>query len=135
MTSAPMSASIMPHVGPAMICASSSTRMPETGPLIERSPCHELRLLLREERGVSDAKVLRVEAVEALVVLGLGDCLAFCETPRELLVPARNERCAFGDALRRGARFVRHFRIGHNASDEALLLRFTGVEDSAFEQD
>ena len=31
-TSAPMSASIIPHVGPAMICASSSTRMPASGP-------------------------------------------------------------------------------------------------------
>ena len=27
-----MSASIIPHVGPAMICASSSTRMPASAP-------------------------------------------------------------------------------------------------------
>ena len=33
-TSAPMSASSMPHVGPAMIWASSTTRIPERGPLI-----------------------------------------------------------------------------------------------------
>ena len=31
-TSAPRSASMMPQVGPAMICASSSTRMPASGP-------------------------------------------------------------------------------------------------------
>src|SRR5918992_3761501 len=36
-TSAPRSASIMPQVGPAMICASSRTFTPASGPLI-RSP-------------------------------------------------------------------------------------------------
>src|SRR5436309_8412809 len=34
MTSAPMSASSMPHVGPAMICASSTTLMPCNGPML-----------------------------------------------------------------------------------------------------
>ena len=33
-TSAPMSASIRPHTGPAMMCASSMTRIPERGPLL-----------------------------------------------------------------------------------------------------
>src|SRR6185312_607358 len=97
-----MSASIIPHVGPAMICASSSTRMPASGPgcaLLAlsgsvTSPSEEIRLPLREERSVADAKVFRVEAVEAFVVLGGGDRSRIGEPAREALVPARDERRA-----------------------------------------
>ena len=63
------------------------------------SPPDELRLLLRQERGVADAEILGVEAVEALVELGVGQRTRIGEPPRELLVPARRRaarprRCA-----------------------------------------
>src|SRR4051812_46188304 len=111
-----MSASIIPQVGPAMICASSSTRMPASGPVCEPvcrprvesvlnasgsgSAAAEIRLLLREERRIADPEILGVEAFEALVVLGIGERARIGETAGELLVPARDQRCAVGDPLR-----------------------------------
>src|SRR3546814_15221816 len=84
-----MSASSMPQVGPAMICASSSTRMPASGPVwggsvVIPSPCGarlgrrvrrgrllpgEIRRALVQEGRIADAKVLGVEAIEAFLVL------------------------------------------------------------------
>src|SRR5580765_7467123 len=135
-----MSASIIPHVGPAMIC--SSTRMPASGPgcaLRVRSgsvtsPPEEVRLALGEKRRVADAKVFGVEAVEALVLLGRRDRARIGEPARESLVPARDERRAFGDALRGCMCLGGDLAIGDDAGDEALFLRLGGVEDPAFEQ-
>src|SRR5512137_1816386 len=110
MTSAPMSASISPVVGPAMICASSSTRSPASGPgcggrsgngcvaVIASAP-DEAGLSLREEGRIADPEVLGVEAVEALVDLLRRERAAFGEAPGELLVPAGHERRAFRDAF------------------------------------
>src|SRR5512137_640482 len=110
MTSAPMSASIRPVVGPAMICASSSTRTPASGPLWAGRACacccwliasasDEPRFLLREKRRVADAEVLGVEAVETLVDLRGGQRPALGKATGELLVPAGHQRRAFSDAL------------------------------------
>ena len=112
-----MSASIIPVVGPAMICASSSTRRPASGPgcggrsgagcfAVIASASDEAGLLLGQEGRVADAEVLGVEAVEALVDLLRRERPALGEAPRELLVPAGDERRAFGDALR-GRRALR----------------------------
>ena len=57
------------------------------------------------------------------------------EPARELLVPARDERRAVGDALRGRVRLGRDLGVGHDARDEPLLLRLGRVEDPAFEQD
>ena len=117
-TSAPMSASIIPQVGPAMICASSRTRMPASGPgacwcplASSTSAPDEFRLSLGQKRRVADAEVFGVEAGEAFVVLGRGDRPRVRQAARELLVPARDERRAFGDALRGRERFGRHLGI------------------------
>ncbi len=61
-TSAPMSASSMPAVGPDMMCASSMTLSPESGPIIFVSLAPEARIALGEERGEALAKVGGVEA-------------------------------------------------------------------------
>ena len=112
MTSAPMSASIIPAVGPAMICASSSTRKPASGPecggrsgvgssvcIRRASASDELGLALGKEGRVADAEVLGVEAVEALVEFLRGqrtslqqvDERTSCASARPA---ARHRRCA-----------------------------------------
>src|SRR5688572_33491379 len=88
-TSAPKSASIIPAVGPAMICASSSTRMPASGPAPALLAPIEQRLALGEERGVTRPAVRGVEAVEGLVLLGSTDRARFGEPAREPLVLSR----------------------------------------------
>jgi len=55
--------------------------------------------------------------------------------PRESLVPARDEGCAVGDALRGCQRLRGHQIVGDDAGDQTLFLRFSGAEDAAFEQD
>src|SRR5512134_1406438 len=121
-----MSASISPVVGPAMICASSSTRRPASGPgcagrsgaegcsVIASAP-DEAGLLLREERRVADAEVLGVEAVEALVDFLRSERAAVREPIRELLVPARHQRRAVGDAPGGGPRLGGNLVVGHDA--------------------
>ena len=116
-----------------MICASSSTRMPASGPgCRSRGACCRSRrrhrptnsgFSLGEERRVADAEILGVEAVEALVVLCRRQRPRIGEPARELLVPARDERRALGDALRRRARFGGDLGVGNDARDEPLLLR------------
>src|SRR6185503_9537831 len=111
-TSAPMSASSIPQVGPDMMCASSITRRPASGPsiicrssstpspLIPHSSAHELRLLFRQERLVADLEVLGAEAREAFVDLGLRQRRPLPQPADKLLVPARDQRRAVGDPLR-----------------------------------
>src|SRR5512143_3490828 len=103
-----MSASMRPQVGPAMICASSTTLSPCRAPFMSlppglyaragapqsRSLPFELRSLLREESPVADAEVLGAEAREALGGLGLAQRRGVAQPARELLVPARDQRCA-----------------------------------------
>ena len=110
--------------------------MPFSGPLTDCSLYlrYELGLLLREECCVADPEVLGVEAIETFVELFRGQRRALCQTPRELLVPARDQRCAIGDALRSSARFGSDLIVGHDARHEPFLLRFGGIEDPAFEQ-
>src|SRR2546423_5808742 len=142
-TSAPMSASSMPQVGPAMICASSTTLMPVRGPLFmwhtrriqSFSFPFELRLGFREESLVADLEVLGAEAFEALVVFLRRQRARIAQAAREFLVPARHQRRAVGDALGAGACLGLDFRVGHHARHQALVLRFPRVEYAAFEED
>src|SRR5665213_4380521 len=106
-----MSASSMPQVGPAMICASSTTLIPFNGPMgmplraesgSRASPALEQRLFLGEKGAIADLEVLGSEAREPFVVLLRGERLRVAQAARELLVPARDERRAVGDALRGG---------------------------------
>ena len=89
-----------------MICASSSTRRPASGPVAawrrraQRPTNSGVRL--GQEGAVADAEVLAVVAAEALVALRLGQRRAGLELAQELLVPARHQRRAGGDAPRRG---------------------------------
>src|ERR1043166_2275509 len=74
MTSAPMSASIRPQVGPAITWHSSITLRPASGPCVVLiSPALELRLGLGEERAVADLKILGTEAGVVVFQLGLGE--------------------------------------------------------------
>ena len=50
MTSAPMSASIRPATGPAMMCASSTTRSPASGPGTSYRPSNFGRRFSRNAR-------------------------------------------------------------------------------------
>src|SRR5215475_10886952 len=129
-----MSASIIPQVGPAMIWASSSTCMPARGPgcglavsfTSATLPPDELRFALGEKRRVAEAKVFGVEAVEALVVFGCADRERIGETPRKPLVPARNERGAFGDPPGSRERLGGHLIVGDDARDQPLVFRLGG---------
>src|SRR5687768_1292475 len=112
-TSAPRSASSMPQVGPAMICASSRTLRPASGPAILATP--ELRLALGEESRHAFAKVLGVETSVAFEVFLLRKRLRVCQAADELLVPARGERRALGDAPRGGVGLLDHLVVGHDA--------------------
>src|SRR5262245_49745754 len=126
-----MSASIIPQVGPAMICASSSTLMPARGPgcglavsvTSATLPPDELRFALGEKRRVADAKVFGVEAVEALLVFGCADRTRIGEAAREALVPARDERGAIGDPLGSCERLRRHLIVGDDTRHQTLFLR------------
>ncbi len=75
MTSAPMSASIMPQIGPDMMCESSMTRMPLSGPLdlavsfASISTPLEFRFDLVEKGLVSGTKILRAKTREAFIAL------------------------------------------------------------------
>src|SRR5512147_1989663 len=147
MTSAPMSASIIPAVGPAMICASSSTRMPESGPvwagrsgtfastLIAWLTADEFWLLLGEKGRVADTEVFGVKAVEALVQFLRRQGRAFGKAPRELLVPASDEWGAVDDACGSSLNFRSHLVIGDDSRHEPLVPGFDRVEDATFEQD
>src|SRR5688572_1700109 len=135
MTSAPISASIIPAVGPAMICASSSTRIPFSGPLTALALFgYELRLLFREERCVTDSEVFGVEAIETFIEFLRRQRRALRQAPGELLVPARDKRCTLGDTLGSCARFASNLLVGHDARHKPFLLRFGGIEDPAFQQ-
>src|SRR5688500_20349027 len=123
-----MSASIIPAVGPAMICASSSTRMPASGPAAARLASIEQRLALGEESRIAGAEVRGVEAVERLVVLGVADRAAFREPACELLVPARDERRALGDAHRGCTGLRCDVGIGNDARHQTLLDRKSVVQ-------
>ena len=70
-TSAPMSASSMPAVGPDMMCAISMTLSPESGPMLGRLFAAEARSALGEERGEALAEIRRVEARVALGPIGV----------------------------------------------------------------
>ena len=52
----------------------------------------------------------------------------------KLLVPARNQRCAIGDALRGCVGFYFNLVIGYHAIDQAFVQRFARIEHTAFEQ-
>ena len=69
MTSAPMSASINPHTGPAMMCANSMTFKPARGPT---SAAGELGLFLFEKSLQTDLEVPGAEAEKTLVDLVSG---------------------------------------------------------------
>src|SRR5215831_3373375 len=134
-----MSASSMPQVGPAMICASSSTRRPESGPgclfMIRGGLASDKsRLLLREKRGIADAEILGVEGVEAFVVVGGPQRRGISESVCEALVPARGQWCTVNNALRRGPCFGCDLVVGDDTRNEPFLLRFLSVDDPAFEQ-
>jgi len=85
--------------------------------------------------GFSFARVLGVEAGVGLVALGLGRRAGLGQAPRELLVPARDQRRALGDAPRRSHRFLPDPVVGHDAIHQALVLRLLGAEHAALEQD
>jgi hypothetical protein len=85
--------------------------MPARGPecgrqraLIACSSSGEFRLSLGQKRRVAESEVLGLEAVEALVVLRRRDRTGDRRAAREFLVPARDERRAVSDALRRRER-------------------------------
>src|SRR5260221_14150793 len=107
-------------------------------PMVSR-PRHslsfELGLALFEEGLVADLEVLGAEAGEALVVFLLGERAAAAQPALELLVPARHQRRAFGDALGGGTRLGLDLGIRDDARDQSLLLRLARVEDPALEQD
>ena len=92
-----MSASKSPQVGPAMICASSITLIPCSGPFT--SLALEFRFGLGEESFVADLEVLGVEAGEALVVFLVAQRQRAAQPPGEFLVPARNQRRAVGNGV------------------------------------
>src|SRR3546814_4613115 len=92
-TSAPMSASMRPQTGPAMMCASSTTRQPCSGPLASAptSAPFPVRLALGEEGLEALAEILAgvAENDEVLVVdLGRGGV----EAAQRLLGGAQGER-------------------------------------------
>ena len=57
------------------------------------------------------------------------------QPPRELLVPARDQRRASAMRCAVARASAATCVVGHDARHEALLLRFGRVEDAAFEQD
>src|SRR5690606_21007569 len=138
-TSAPMSASIMPQVGPAMICASSMTRIPASAPLAlpgevpvddciawapgRVSASLEAGLFLGQESAVAAAEVFGVKAVERLVAVFVGKRLAADQIADEFLVPAGHERGPFGDPARRGLRRGRGVVVGRHPRPDAQSQR------------
>src|SRR3984957_18480436 len=103
MTSAPISASIMPQIGPDMMCASSMTRMPLSGPLdlavsfASISTPLEFRFDLVEKGLVSGTKILGAKARETFIAFFWRQWRRVHRTFDKLLVPARDKRRAIGD--------------------------------------
>src|SRR5262245_9646623 len=131
-TSAPISASIKPQVGPAMTCANSITLTPASGPI---STTLELRLALGKERTIANAEILCAEAGEALVDLGRRQRTRIGQPIGELLVPAGYQRRAGGDALRGCVGFFFHFVVCDDARDQTFLCSFLRAEHAALQQD
>lgn len=67
---------------------------------MRRSTFDKVRLLLVPKRPVADSQVFCVVATKACVAFGLGQRRAGFDLSQELLVPARDQRCAGCDAMR-----------------------------------
>src|SRR5689334_8990008 len=134
-TSAPMSASSMPAVGPDMMCATSMTLSPESGPMASPLFAAEARIALGKECGDSLAEIRRVEAGVAFAPISVRQLRGWAQAPDELLVPARDQRRAGGDARRNGARLRLDLVVGDDALHQSLVERFLCAEDATFEQD
>src|ERR1700733_1606751 len=139
MTSAPMSASIIPQMGPDMMWASSMTRIPASGPLLcvsvsSISTSLEFRFDLVEEGLITGTKVFRTEAGETFVAF-LG-----CERRRvqraldELLMPACDQRRAVSNPVRRSKRFGGDLIVGHDARNQPFGKRLLRPENAPFQQ-
>src|SRR5437879_7050338 len=119
MTSAPMSASMSPQVGPAMTWHSSITLRPASGPcLAPMSAALELRLGLGEERAVADLEILGAEAGVVVFQFGWRQRARIEQALDEFFVPAIYQRRARGDALRGRVGFLLDFRVRPHAVDE-----------------
>src|SRR5258706_3535870 len=88
--------------------------------LTDGSLALELGLLLGEEGPVADLEILGAEAVEAFGVFRVGEGARVAQAPRELLVPARDERRAVGDAPRSRLCFGFDLVVRHDACHKSL---------------
>src|SRR6187455_526683 len=119
MTSAPRSARFCAAQGAASTRERSSTLIWDNGPdmvLVLVLFALERGLLLGDECGYTLTIIVGLQIVEIRVDLGCRQRRrALREAADELFVPARDERCAVGDAPRRGIRFALDCRIRHDA--------------------
>src|SRR5690625_155597 len=94
----------------------------------------ELRLFLLQEGLIADSEILGLEAGVALLPLGLPQRTWIEKPTGELLVPAGNQRCAFGDPFRGRQRLCLEFLIGNHPRHQPHGEGFLGAEYVAFQE-